>query len=88
MNCPQCHGFVGNDQHHVSAWMAVIDCQTGQIVGSTRTISVLCECCGVFEARQNERQSITEITKYSNPRDKRRILRRIPGARFAEVCVA
>ena len=84
MNCPACHGYIGNDLYHVTPWMHELD-EHNQIVGATRTIHVYCESCGVFECRQDHEQRIREIHHITNSKDRRRILRKIPGARFAEV---
>lgn len=86
MNCPHCHVTIGNDLHRIGPWGNDIDCDTGQVLGCRRTLIIFCDHCGVFTATQSGDRSITAINQIANPRDRRRYMRKIPGARFAEVC--
>lgn len=86
MNCPACHTVVGRDQFHTGEWETITDIITGVAIGARRTHSIYCESCGVFTATERETGRIDDIRRIADPKRRAAVMKKIPGARFAEVC--
>ncbi|MFH1417290.1 MAG: hypothetical protein ABII12_03275 [Planctomycetota bacterium] len=81
MNCPCCHEPVGNDQYDVGPWVDELDLG-GHIIGATRSVAIACGVCGVTEAFQDHHRRIRSAHgPFHNPKDVRRLERRIPAMR-------